>query len=173
MLYTVISLVGVVFQATILRLPFLDGVFYDLVVPMVVFARLNLSTRTAALLVVIVGFVMDLFSGGQFGLYLSVYFWVFVGVRGISSYFDVQGSLFRSLLIAFCVLFENLVCCVFSVFPGEVMPVLTFRIGTLLWQTFFAAVTGPAIVLGLEKVLRRMETPQQEARKRRQDLAVL
>ena len=153
LLFTVISLGGIVFQTTVLRLPFLDGVFYDLLVPMVVFARLNLSTRTAALLVIIVGFVMDLFSGGQFGLYLSLYFWMFVGVREISSYFNVQGGLFRSLLIALCVLFENLVSCIFSVFPNALMPVLGPRIGGLLWQTFFAAVTGPAIVLGLERIL--------------------
>ena len=121
-LYLFFGMVVIVVQTTVLMLPFFQGLFYDLIIPLVLFARLNLPVREGVALILVLGFVMDLFSGGTFGLYITVYFWIFLGVQGISSFFHVKGSLFRSLLIGFCVLLQNLFFCIFAVFPGDVVP---------------------------------------------------
>lgn len=172
LLYATIGLATIVGQTTILRLSLFQGIFYDLLIPMVVFVRLNLPVRTAAILVLIIGFVMDLFSGSQFGLYLSVYFWIFIVVKGVSNYFDVQGSMFRSMLIALGVLAEHLIFFVFSVVPGNGVSLLACRIAPVMWQTIFAAITGPAIVMGLEKIQPRAETMALDGEKYRQNLTV-
>ncbi len=172
-LYGIVGLAVVVAQTTVLALPLFQGIFYDLVVPMVIFFRLNLPRRKSVILVLVIGFVMDLFSGGQFGLHLSIYFWILVVVKGVSNYFDVQGSMFRSMLIALCVLAENLILFVFSVIPGAVAPVLACRIGPVVWQTILAAVTGPAIVTGLEKVHGRTQAVRLDGDRHRHNLTAL
>jgi rod shape-determining protein MreD len=171
--YLVVGVAIIVGQTTVLTLPLFQGMFYDLLIPMVVFIRLNLAVKRGAALVLLVGFVMDLFSGGPFGLYLTVYLWIFIGVQAVSNYFNVQGNLFRSILIAICVLLENVMFCIFSVFPGELIPVLTPRIGSVVWQAVFAAITGTTIVIVLERLHRRIEALQHEAGKSRQDFVLL
>jgi hypothetical protein len=161
-LYFVIGMAVVVIQTTVLTLPVLQGLFYDLLIPIVLFIRLNMPVKEGIVLVLALGFAMDLFSGGTFGLYLTVYFWTFVGVQGISSFFHVRGGLFRSLLIGLCVFLQNIFFCVFAVFPGELVPALTGMLGLVAWQTVFGAATGPAVVKSMERVLRHMKKVEQE-----------
>ena len=171
-IYAIVGLATIVAQTTILSLPFFQGIFYDLLVPMVVFFRLSLPTREGATLVLIIGFVMDLFSGGQLGLYLSIYFWLLVVVKWVSNYFDIRGNMFRSILIALCVLAENLILYVISLVPGGGTPLPNCRIGPVVWQAIFAAITGPVIVAGLEKVHGRVQGLGWDNDRHRQNLTV-
>jgi hypothetical protein len=107
-----------------------------------------------------------LFSGGQFGLYISIYAWVFFAVTGVSSFFNVQGSQFRSLLIAGAVLMENLLCCLFATFPNSLWEGFMEHIDMVLWQVILAGLTGPVVVLILERVQKRLVEAQQERRKK-------
>ena len=53
---------------------------------------------------------MDNLSGGPFGLYLTTYFWLYVGVKGITTFIQVGNRLLIiTFIIAAGVLFENLV----------------------------------------------------------------
>jgi rod shape-determining protein MreD len=159
--YVILCLGIIVAQTTVLRFSFFHGVFYDLLIPVVVFARLNLSMRSGALLAGASGLVMDISSGAQFGLCMSVYIWIFIGVESVSSFCDVRGRLFQSILIALSVLFENLVCWLLSAFPGNMFAALSDQLGSVLWQTVLAAVTGPWVVFFLEKAHARIRTSAQ------------
>lgn len=170
-LYTILGLATIVGQTTILRLPLFQDIFYDLLIPLVVFVRLNLPKRKAVILVLLIGFLMDLFSGGIFGLYITVYFWIFLVVKGISNYFDVQGTMFRSVLVAICVLAENLLF-FFAAAPGNGIQLLTSRIGPIMGQTIFAVITGPAILVALEKIHERVESPALSGEKQRENFTV-
>lgn len=156
-LYTIFGLGIIVAQTTVLGSAFFRGFLYDLLIPMVVFLRLNLPTKKGGTLVLVFGFVMDLFSGGIFGLYITVYFWIFFLVRGVSSYFDVQGTMFRSALIAVCVLAQNLFF-VFAVHPMKGSQLLMAQIGPVMGQIILAAMTGPPFLVLLEKIHKRVET---------------
>jgi cell shape-determining protein MreD len=162
-LYLVIGMAVIVGQTTVFTLPVFQGLFYDLMIPLVLFLRLNLPVREGIVLVLALGFVMDLFSGGTFGLYLTVYFWTFLGVQGISSFFHVRGGLFRSLLIGLCVFLQNVFFCIFAVFPGELVPAFSAHLGLVAWQTVFGAATGPTLVKSLERLLRHMKTVERKA----------
>jgi cell shape-determining protein MreD len=156
-LYLVIGMAIIVTQTTVLTIPVFEGLFYDLLIPVVLFVRLNMPVREGVIVVLALGVVMDLFSGGTFGLYLTVYFWTFIGVQGISSFFHVRGSLFLSLLIGLCVFVQNIFFCIFAVFPAGLVPALSAQIGVVIWQTLFGAATGPALIKSLERLLRHMK----------------
>jgi hypothetical protein len=156
-LYTIVGLATVVGQTTVLRLPAFQGVFYDLLIPLIIFARLNLTLRASGLLVLMLGFVMDLFSGGVFGLYTTGYLWILLLVQGVSSYFNVQGTACRSVLIALCVLGQNVVFLVSTAHPWEGWQWLGAQIWPALGQLMLAAVTGPAVLSLLETMHRGLK----------------
>ena len=157
-LYTIIGLATIVGQTTILRLPVFQGVFYDLLIPLVIFMRLHLTLTESSLLTLILGFVMDLFSGGVFGLYMTVYFWIFLLVQGVSDYFNVQGTACRSALMALCVLGQNLLFLVSTAHPWKGWHWLSGQISPTLGQIMLAAVTGPAVLSLLETMHQSLQT---------------
>lgn len=150
-----IGLSAVVAQTTILRLPLFHGVFYDLLIPFVVFLRLNLPDKNGILVVLILGLIMDLLSGGIFGLYISIYFWIFLWVKSVSKYFDVCDTIFQSVLIGACVFGQHLVFCISVAAPSKLLAAQT---GSVLLQTIFAALTGPGILMLLGRLQSRLET---------------
>ena len=137
-----------------------QGVFYDLLIPLVVFMRLHLTLTEASLLTLILGFVMDLFSGGVFGLYMTVYLWIFLLVQGVSDYFNVQGTACRSALIAFCVLGQNAVFLISTAHPWKGWHWLSAQIWPTVGQIMLAAVTGPAVLSLLETIHRSLKASE-------------
>ena len=103
-------LVLVILQTTVMPyLPLLDS-FYDPLIPFIVFLGLSRPIRESLPFVFFLGFIMDNLSGGPFGLYLTAYVWVFVGVKGITRLVQVGNRLFVIMLIvASGVLVENLI----------------------------------------------------------------
>jgi hypothetical protein len=98
---------------------------------------------------------MDLVSGGIFGLYLSTYFWIFLSVKGISRYFDVDDKIFQSILIAGCVLGQHLVFCASLAPPWKGAQLLAAQTTPVLLQTTLAALTGPGILTVLGRLQSR------------------
>ena len=171
-LYLMVGLCTVVAQTTILRLPLFHGIFYDLLIPLVVFLSLNLSNRKGVLVVLILGLIMDLLSGGIFGLYLSIYFWIFLSVKGLSKYFDVDDTIFRSVLIGVCVLGQHLLFCISVAAPWKGAQLLAAQIPPVLLQTIFAALTGPGILMLLGRLQTRLQTPLSGAQRETGDFTV-
>ena len=171
-LYLMVGLSTVVAQTTILRLPLFHGIFYDLLIPLVVFLSLNFANRKGALVVVILGFIMDLLSGGIFGLYLTVYFWIFLSVKGLSKYFDVDDTIFQSFLIGACVLGQHLVFCISVAAPWKVAQLLAAQTAPVLLQTVFAALTGPGILMLLGRLQTRLQTRLSGAQRETGDSAI-
>lgn len=156
-IYLVVGLSAVVAQTTILRLPLFHGIFYDLLIPLVVFLSLNLPNREGIFVVVILGLIMDLISGGIFGLYLSIYFWIFLWVKSLTKFFDVGDTLFQSVLIGVCVLAQHLVFCISLSVPWTEAQSLAVQMTPVLSQTIIAALTGPVILLLLGRLLTRLQ----------------
>lgn len=153
-LYFIVGLFIIVVQTTILRLPLFDGIFYDLLIPLIVFFSLNLPKRKGILVVVIFGLIMDLLSGTIFGLYISIYFWVFLSVKGLSKCFNVSDTIFQSVLIGVCVLGQHFMFCA----PWKGAQSLAVRAGPVLIQTIFAVLTGPGILMLLGMLHTRLQS---------------
>jgi len=157
-LYAIIGLAAMVGQTTILRLPVFQGVFYDLLIPLVIFMRLHLTLAESSMLALILGFVMDLSSGGVFGLYMTLYLWIFLLVPGVSNYFNVRGTACRSALMAVCVLGQNLLFLASSALPWKGWHWLSAQLWPVLGQIVLAAATGPSVLSLFETMHRSLQT---------------
>jgi len=153
-------------------LPLFHGVFYDLLIPLVVFLSLNLPNREGVSVVLILGLIMDLLSGGMFGLYLSIYFWIFLSTRSLSKCFDVGKTIFQSTLIGVCVLGQHVVFWV-SVTPlSKGTQLLAAQTATVLIQTVFAVLTGPGILMLLQRLEARFQVPSSGAGRETREVAI-
>lgn len=162
----------VVAKTTILMLPLFHGIFYDLLIPLVVFLSLSLPNRTSVSVVVILGLIMDLLSGGIFGLYLSIYFWMFLSTKSLSKCFDVGKTIFQSVLIGVCVLGQHVVFWASVAPPWKGAQLLAAQTGTVLLQTFFAALTGPGILMLLGRLETRFQAPSSGAGRETREVAI-
>ena len=142
------SLFLVILQTTVMPyLPLLDK-FYDLLIPFIIYLSLSRPVRESLPFVVFLGFIMDNLSGGPFGLYLTTYFWLYVGVKGITTFIQVGNRLvIITLIVAGGVLFENLILLgTFAIagsrqqFAGDVIEIVAV-------QTLWAIITGSLFLL--------------------------
>ena len=137
----IISLFLIILQTTVMPyLPLLDK-FYDLLIPFIVYLGLSRPVRESLFFVLLLGFIMDNLSGGPFGLYLTTYFWLFIGVKGITMFIQVANRLvIITLIVATGVLLENLIIlgafAVFSSkqqFAGDIVRIVSVQV---LWAIF-------------------------------------
>ena len=143
-----ICLVLVILQTTVM--PYLSVLdrFYDLLIPFIVYLGLFRPIREGLLFVCFLGFIMDNLSGGPFGLYLTSYFWLFIGVKGITQLLQVGKRVFIiTFIVAAGVLAENLIFLgFFAIFSpgqqvgGDAVKIVTFQI---LW----ALLTGSVFLI--------------------------
>jgi len=143
-----ISLVLVILQTTVMPyLSMLDR-FYDLLIPFIVYLSLSRPVREGLLFVCFLGFIMDNLSGSPFGLYLTSYFWLFIGVKGITQLLQVGKRVtIITVIVAAGVLAENLIFLgSFAIFSpeqqlaGDAVKIVTVQI---LW----ALLTGSVFLI--------------------------
>ena len=138
----------VILQTTVMpNLPLLDS-FYDLLIPFIVFLGLSRPVRESLPFVFFMGFIMDNLSGSPFGLYLTAYFWLFVGVKGITKLIQVGNRLFIITLIAAAgVLIENLIFLATLTILGPDQQLAGDAAKTVTIQVLWAIWTGPIFLV--------------------------
>ncbi|OEU68355.1 MAG: hypothetical protein BBJ57_10385 [Desulfobacterales bacterium PC51MH44] len=133
----------VIIQTTVMPcFPLFDR-FYDLLTPFVIYLSIFRSNRESIPVILFCGFVMDNLSGGPFGLYLTTYLWLFIGLRWIITFLHVGDSLLLPFVVAAGVLIQNFI------FIGTIV---MFKLGswfsstairTVAVQFGWAIFTGP------------------------------
>lgn len=120
---------------------------YDLLAPFVVYLGVYHLPRRAIPVLVLGGLAMDGISGGVFGVHLTAYLWMYVGVRWAIQFLQAGNVILLPLLVTASIVFESLVVAFSAVvlasapWPVESMfPVVS---GQVLW----GAVTGPFLML--------------------------
>ena len=149
----------VILQTTVMPYLTLFNRFYDLLIPFIVYLGLYRPVRESLPFIFFLGFIMDNLSGGPFGLYLTTYFWFFVGVIGITKLIQVGNRLSIIMLIAVGgVVSENLIFlgtfAVFSTdrpFSGDAAKIIAIQV---LW----VICTGPLFLVMFRKVQDRLHT---------------
>ncbi|MGD8702076.1 MAG: hypothetical protein PVG51_05790 [Desulfosarcina sp.] len=144
--HVTLSLLLILFQTTLLAIH--DPVcLYDLLVPFVVYLGVNRSLREALPIVVFAGLAMDGLSGSVFGVHLSAYLWMVVGVRWIIQFLHVGNAILLLLLVTVGVAFKSMVVAFSAVVlasaPWPVESVFPIVAGQIL----VGAVTGPFLML--------------------------
>ncbi len=145
--YIAICLGLVVCQTALIpRLPAM-GNFFDLLLPMVVFLAAFRPLHESVPFVIFMGILMDTLSGGPFGLYLTSYVWLLVGVRLATSVVRAANPILLMMLIMAGVLLQNVIffgalaaAASSMPHPGDVLRVITGQIGWVLLVGPFLAV---------------------------------
>ncbi len=147
----------VILQTTVMPyLPLLDS-FYDLLIPFLVFLGLSRPVRESLPFVFFLGFLMDNLSGSPFGLYLTAYFWLFVGVKGITKLLQVGNRLFiMTLIVAVGVLIENLFFLGTLTILGPDQQLAGDAAKTVTIQVLWVIWTGPIFLLVLRDLHNRL-----------------
>ena len=148
----------VILQTAVMPYFALFSRFYDLLIPFIVYLGLYRPARESLPFIFFLGFIMDNISGGPFGLYLTSYFWFYIGVIGITRLLQVGNRMFIIMLIAVGgVLAENLIFlgtfAIFSKDPqssGDAAQIVAIK---MLW----AAGTGPLLLMILRNAQRRLD----------------
>ena len=142
----ILSLLLILFQTTVLTVGGSAGL-YDLLVPFVVYLGMHRNLREALPVLILAGLAMDGLSGGVFGVHLSAYLWMYIGVRWAIQFLHVGNSILLPLLVTLGVAFKSVLVAFSAVvlssapWPVEsVFPVVSFQI---LW----GAVTGPFLMI--------------------------
>lgn len=149
--YAFTCLVLILIQTTVIHhFRGLSG-FYDLFVIVVMYLGLYRSLRESIPVILFFGIVMDILYNGPFGLYMTIYLWLYATIRWSSVYFHVRNKLFLVFAVASGVLFENLVFIgsfvMFnpdSQFPGNIPE-------NALVQILWAFLTGPFFLMFINR----------------------
>ena len=143
-----ICLVLVILQTTVMpHLSLLDRL-YDLLIPFIVYLGLSRPVREGLLFVCFLGFIMDNLSGSPFGLYFTSYFWLFIGVKGITQLLQVGKRVFIiTFIVAAGVLVENLIFLgSFAIFSPE-QPFADDAVKIVAVQILWALLTGSVFLI--------------------------
>jgi rod shape-determining protein MreD len=143
--YFILCFFLMIFQTTVLANLPVNA--YDLLAPFVVYLAIYQGPRKALPVILFFGLMMDGLSGGIFGVYLTVYLWMYVGVRCAIQFLHVGNTILLPMLIIMGIFFECLVlafCAVVlspSTWPAEV--VFSVLASQMTWAIF----TGPLLVI--------------------------
>ena len=148
----------VILQTTVISyLPLLNH-FYDLLIPFIVYLGLSRPVRESLPFIFFLGIIMDNLSGTPFGLYLTAYFWLFVGVKGIIKLIQVGNRLFViTLMVAAGVLIENLIFLGTLTLLGPDQQLAGDASRAITIEIIWAIWTGPLLLLVFRKLQDRLD----------------
>ncbi len=146
--YLATGLLLVIIQTTIKPyFPVLLSDLYDLLIPFVIYLAIFRPPGESILVVLFFGLIMDNFTGGPFGFYVSAYFWLFVGVKAVMKIFQLKNTFILLFIVAFGVLAENLMFIgVHLAFKSNV-PFLIESPRPLVTQVLWAVATGAILLM--------------------------
>ena len=146
-LHILICLSLIIIQTTVMPYIPLFERFYDLLTPFIIYLSIFRSVRESMVIVIIFGFFMDIISGGPFGLYLTAYIWLFVGVRWAITFLHVGDSLLLPFVVAAGVLMENLIFVGISAMFEQSPRIFETMASTIVVQVLWALFTGPLFLM--------------------------
>lgn len=155
--YSIICIILVLMQTVVL--PNIPGfhVFYDLGLVFVFYLSLYRQVRESLPFVLIFGFVMDNLSGAPFGIYLTVYFWLYFGLKWMTCFLRVRNIVLLPLVIALGMVFKN------AIFIATIAIELNwaeFHLDILRmigYQLLWAILTGPILLVSVFRIHSRWD----------------
>ena len=144
--HLIVCLFLIIFQTTLL----LGGGavnLFDLLAPFVVYLGVYRLPREALPILLIGGLAMDGITGGVFGVHLTAYLWMYVGVRWATQFLHVGNVILLPLLVSVAVAFESLVTSFTAIVLASAAWPVESMFSVVSGQVAWGAVTGPFLVL--------------------------
>ena len=120
---------------------------YDLLAPFVVYLGVHRRPQEAIPVLVLGGLAMDGISGGVFGIHLTAYLWMYVGVRWAIQFLHVGNVILLPLLVTAGVAFESLMVAFSAVVLASAAWPVESLFSVVPGQVLWGAVTGPFLML--------------------------
>lgn len=120
---------------------------YDLLAPFVVYLGVYHLPRRAIPVLVLGGLAMDGISGGVFGVHLTAYLWIYVGVRWAIQFLQAGNVILLPLLVTAGIVFESLVVAFSAVVLASAPWPVESMFPVVSAQVLWGAVTGPFLML--------------------------
>ncbi|ACN16591.1 putative rod shape-determining protein MreD [Desulforapulum autotrophicum HRM2] len=124
---------------------------FDLILVIVLSLSLKFSHIGTAAAVFLMGCVMDSVSGGPFGLYVSVYVWIFILVRSLKSLVHMENIVFLVCMSAVAVVVENAFLVFVLVMGGRVDVVYFTDLEIMAKQVAWGLVFVPLLLLVVDE----------------------
>lgn len=118
--------------------------FFNLMTPFVIYIGLFRPFAEGIPVVLCIGMIMDAVTGGPFGLYLIIYFWLYIGAKWGVQYIHAGSILLMPFILGIGVLVENAVAIFASMglsIGGQIPTEEVLRSVTI--QILWAMVVGP------------------------------
>ena len=147
----------VIFQTTIYyAIPALNH-FVDLLITFAIYAGLFLPFLESIVLILVLGALMDSITGGLFGLYLSIYFWIIVGLRPFVTLLNLKNVHTLMLLLGIAIGFKNLMLFVGTVALKQEIVFSSESIREMVYQMFWTLALGPFLIRLLNAIDRHFK----------------
>ncbi len=147
----------IVLAQTVVSIEFLNlDQFYDLLIPVFIYIGLYRSVVEGVFFSVFFGFLMDSYSGAPFGLYISIYFWLFIGIKKLVLFLHAGNFILLAFIMSGAVFFENLFFFLVIAFMEYDQGVFVSGLNIVVLQIVFAAGTGPFFLLLLGRCEKRI-----------------
>jgi len=154
--HILVCLCLILFQTTLMPHFSIFNHFYDLLIPFIVYLGIHRSAREGVVFVLLLGLIMDGLSGGLAGIYLSVYFWLWVSALQMIQFFRVDNFLFLIFLTAAGIILENLIMLGSeALFKSEILSA-SITLNDVMCQILWVAFTGPLILFFLSYSQKRI-----------------
>lgn len=155
-LHIVLIVFLVVFQTTVYDLfPVLTH-FVDIVIAYVVYVGLFLPFGVSVGLIVVLGVLMDSISGGPFGLYLTVYLWIVLGLKPFVTILNLKNIYTLQMLLCGAVVFENLVLFAGTALLKHEIVISSDALRGMIYQLFWTIFLGPFFIRFFNSVETRL-----------------
>lgn len=137
----------VVFQAVILPyFPFSNSI-YDLLVPFIIYLGSYRPVRESIPVAIVLGFVVDSFSGSYFGVYITTYAWLTLSMRWVSTLIHLENYALLPLIVVIGVLLENLILFLAIMVANPGFQFSSSVMGIIAAQIFWVICTGPFLLI--------------------------
>jgi cell shape-determining protein MreD len=147
----------VIFQTTIYyAVPALNH-FVDLLIIFVIYAGLFLPFLESIVIVLVLGALMDSITGGLFGLYLSIYFWIIVGLRPFVTLLNLNNAHTLRLLLGIAIGFENLMLFIGTVALKQEIVLSSAFFRGMAFQLIWTLTLGPFLIRRLNAMDRHFK----------------
>ena len=121
--------------------------FFDLMVVFVVYTAIYRPIKESGIFVILMGILMDSISSSPFGLYITVYLWLFIGIRWITKYLHTANLVLIPAIIAFVIICQNILIMGVMALFGKSFYFHhdTFRL--IMVQVLWGSILGPLLLI--------------------------
>lgn len=131
--------------------------FYDLGVPFVIYIGMFRSMREGILVILVLGLLRDGLSGGQFGLFTTVYLWLFLGASFIVRVCHGRNRIVMFLIVVMGVVIGNFILFVITAMLEPETGRCYLFLKATGKQAIWALFTGQLFLVVFLRIQKKME----------------